>query len=280
MTSVVDSAAEAVELRALGCVAARALGASAGVARLFSTVRGAWYLAAGEEILWAVAGELLPHPRAVLLARPLPSDWRGGALAASALRPWWPSLPDTIDDGEMALTSRANALVPRVLAATAPRGLGALLARADPPYPLAAAGPAAAVLVDRLHRGGEFAPAALALIGLGPGLTPSGDDFLVGLCFAAHLRARVGEAARARLDALSAAISALAPGRTNRISASFLADAAAGLGLAALHALSDALAAGSPDPLPAALRLATIGHSSGWDMLAGFLAGLGAIPRG
>lgn len=89
---------------------------------------------------------------------------------------------------------------------------------------------------------------AAALIGLGPGLTPSGDDLVGG-----YLVARPD-------PALSAWALECARTRTSRISAAHLQAAAAGEGAAALH---DALGGGRLEPLLA------LGHSSGWDMLAG-----------
>jgi hypothetical protein len=71
---------------------------------------------------------------------------------------------------------------------------------------------------------------------------------------------------------------AAAPGRTHPISAALLGDLAAGRSWAPLHELVAALAAGTPRAAGAAARrLVALGHSSGWDMLAGVGAGLGAF---
>ena len=65
--------------------------------------------------------------------------------------------------------------------------------------------------------------------------------------------------------------------RTHPVSAALLGDLAGGMGWAPLHDLVAALAdenvrlADGP-----AQRLVRLGHSSGWDLLAGFAAGLGA----
>jgi hypothetical protein len=132
-----------------------------------------------------------------------------------------------------------------------------------------------AIAVGDGHAAGD---AAIGLIGLGPGLTPSGDDFIAGALFAARLRA----AAEPRVDETAAwlgrAVLAVLPGRTNRISAALLGDAAEGLGFAALHELCHALAGGEGGAIDAAARrLVAIGHSSGWDMLTGLLAGIGGL---
>jgi hypothetical protein len=95
------------------------------------------------------------------------------------------------------------------------------------------------------------------LLGLGPGLTPSGDDFIGGYLVALHALGRRHEA-----EAIAARLLPLAAQRTGRISAAHLAAAAKGEAAAVFHT---ALAGGDPHPL------LVLGHSSGWDMLAGAL---------
>jgi hypothetical protein len=59
-----------------------------------------------------------------------------------------------------------------------------------------------------------------------------------------------------------------------------LGDLLDGAGYAPLHDLASALArCAGPAALEATARLVKIGHSSGWDLLAGFLGALGALPR-
>jgi hypothetical protein len=113
--------------------------------------------------------------------------------------------------------------------------------------------------------------AAGALLGLGAGLTPSGDDYVGGVLFARRLLGR-GSAA---WDTAVARIVADAAGLTHPISARLLADLAAGEGWAPLHDLALGLAAGDPDAaLRAARALTALGHTSGWDILAGVVGGL------
>jgi hypothetical protein len=112
---------------------------------------------------------------------------------------------------------------------------------------------------------------AASVAGRGPGLTPSGDDLLMGVMHAItvwpHLAAPVG-GAQAR-EALAAG----ALGRTTRISAAYLEAAAAGLAAQPWHRLVRSL-----DRSPTAIRDATagilaIGHTSGADALTGFCWG-------
>lgn len=107
---------------------------------------------------------------------------------------------------------------------------------------------------------------AQMLIGLGPGLTPSGDDYLGGLLIALHAFERRPQAQglwrwlEPRLK------------RTSAISAAHLAAAAAGEGHEALHACLEALASRSADWPKTLDKVANVGHVSGWDALAGIAA--------
>jgi len=117
------------------------------------------------------------------------------------------------------------------------------------------------VPIDQL----EFDAAAIALLGLGPGLTPSGDDFLGGTLIA--LSNLPALALRADLFAI---IERHAPHRTNAVSLAHLRAAGAGAGHQALHEILNNLLAGETDALPnQMIAIDNIGHSSGWDALAG-----------
>ena len=114
----------------------------------------------------------------------------------------------------------------------------------------------------------ESREAVEGLIGLGPGLTPSGDDFLVG---ALAVLDAVGE--HEAREAMARAILEALPGLTTPLSACFLRAAAAGHVGENLHQVVSLLIAGKVD---AAIAVAEeIGHSSGWDMVAGILTTLG-----
>lgn len=126
--------------------------------------------------------------------------------------------------------------------------------------------------VRGLVRGGAEpeGPAASAgqLLGLGPGLTPAGDDFIGGALVA--LRVLGARSAARRLAAWALP---LAESITGRISFAHLAAAAEGESSAALHACILALG----DPRHAHFdrcidAVEAIGHTSGWDALAGAVA--------
>lgn len=110
-------------------------------------------------------------------------------------------------------------------------------------------------------------PGIEALLGLGPGLTPSGDDFLGGMMIALSALG-----CHEPLGHLAATVRRLAPARTTPISVSHLAAAMAGHGGAPVHAALNAVLAGDVAALPPAIeRIGRVGHSSGWDTLAGMV---------
>jgi hypothetical protein len=135
------------------------------------------------------------------------------------------------------------------------------------------------VLAEGLCRtdAGMVEDAAGRLAGLGPGLTPSGDDVLAGVMLALTLLPSPSP------SRLREAIHRAAGGRTTRVSAAYLKAAARGEAGEAWHALREALAtpaaaAGDPAALGSAARgVMAFGETSGADMLAGFALGLRAL---
>jgi len=116
------------------------------------------------------------------------------------------------------------------------------------------------------------------LIGLGPGLTPSGDDFLIGMLITLDL---LGE--KKLLNLLVQEINKVAS-KTNEISQIHLKAAARGIGAAALHATINNITTNNKGELHDSLKkLDAIGHCSGWDALTGaivaFRAWLNNIPK-
>lgn len=159
--------------------------------------------------------------------------------------------------------------------------LGALVRARERPDALLPAG-AAEHLGAGLARGDARATAA-ALLGRGTGLTPAGDDLVAGAL--AALRAQASPGA----DDLGAAVRSLARVRTTRLSAALLAAADVGAVIPEAAAVLRALAPraerpgrdGSAGRLEAAVdRLVGVGHTSGWHLAAGLVAGLGHARRG
>jgi hypothetical protein len=103
------------------------------------------------------------------------------------------------------------------------------------------------------------------LIGLGPGLTPSGDDLIAGALVA--LRAFLRADAAEQLGAWALRLAATG---TGAISRAHLAAAGAGEGPEPLHRVLAAICAAPEVDLERELdAIDRIGHCSGWDALAG-----------
>jgi hypothetical protein len=117
---------------------------------------------------------------------------------------------------------------------------------------------------------------AAQLVGLGPGLTPSGDDFLGGFFFGLQALSRTyPDLSILKTWNYSDFIMKSKAG-THIISHTLLKDHAAGFALEPLHSFANSLFTGQPveKNLQNAIKLVTVGHSTGWDLLTGFLAGL------
>jgi hypothetical protein len=131
-------------------------------------------------------------------------------------------------------------------------------------------------------RKGDGERAALcagALVGLGTGLTPSGDDFLGGLLFAVSLL-RTGYPGTRFVDVEVPVETYRA--RTHPISFTLLSDHASGHAIAPLHRFVNGILTGASAQSirPAVLQLVRVGHSTGWDTLAGLFAGLLIADKG
>lgn len=192
---------------------------------------------------------------------------------ATRWHPPHPALPidrNRLARGIVAMRSAAQGRTPA-------DGLAFLVARIDGATPLAQPGRNAANALhdwlthDGTHTDLSRVQALRELIGLGPGLTPSGDDFLGGALVALHA---LGKVDRAR--ALADWLLPLCTQATHPISVAHLAAAAHGEGGEALHACLVALAEGR-DADEALDAIASVGHTSGWDALAGALSVAAAL---
>jgi hypothetical protein len=119
----------------------------------------------------------------------------------------------------------------------------------------------------------RIAEAGPPLVGLGPGLTPSGDDLLAGVLFGLRVLGSVRAA-----DALAAPVLA-ATARTTPISAALLHCAAAGLPCGEAADLLLAVTADGDVP-EAAERLRRLGHTSGADLARGLILACRIVLEG
>ncbi len=121
-------------------------------------------------------------------------------------------------------------------------------------------------------RSADSPPPPVGLLGLGPGLTPSGDDLLCGTLIALHTCGRWRAA-----DELGAAVLAAAPAATTQFSRAVLAAAAIGEAIFPLHSVVNAIVSCNGRWLaPRVESLIRFGHSSGWDALAGAMLAIEA----
>lgn len=180
--------------------------------------------------------------------------------------PWRPrAFPEPSLEG----IGKALALLAATLDEVAPRGIAR--AASDDPIDARAQRGLAALTTWLARRGNSDLPGeVMAMIGLGPGLTPAGDDALGGAMIALKAFGRPKATAW-----LASQVLPLAVALTSSISLAHLEAAAEGEGAAALHDTLAALAARDAAAVVDGLRqLDRIGHSSGWDALAGARAAL------
>ncbi len=296
----------------IGATAAGLLATPGVAGQVLAVVSRAAYLRCDDgEVLWLGDERLPAHGRSLLLPYspgrlPTRASWSAqagllvvpGSLAVdlSGAERW--SLPP-IDRRHLppasALAARAAAALAAADLVAPSDGLGPLLplvlsrwggrsrqSEVQPRGPLAALALETVAAVAQACRRRDVwavARAAERLVGLGPGLTPSGDDFVGGLLFALHHLRVLYPGSFAWADEPLRALLASAGARTNPISYVLLADLAAGAGPAPLHDLLLGLLQMSEpcQAVPALRRLVDVGHTSGWDVLLGLLCALLAL---
>ncbi|MCG5214030.1 DUF2877 domain-containing protein [Streptosporangium sp. KLBMP 9127] len=228
-------------------------------------------------VIAVVNGGATRLPNAMILAGPIPQAAVGeeaavgdGAIEVGAhilrARRWWNPAPPL---GPVDLPQLARALPElEAICAASPRQPG--LER-DGAAALLAEGCVTGSLVDTIT-------AAEHLVGLGPGLTPSGDDVLAGLLVALrHLGLACGAGRAVWLaDWLAAAVTFDARTRTTPISATLLHCAARGEASGEILATLRGIA-GRQSLEPALRRLLHLGHTSGADLAWGLRIGLAAV---
>jgi len=257
--------------------------------------------------LFCVGNErMYAGPLNVITAAPETTDWRASGLSCNLpvslsarklcvgpqlsfdltdLKPWapqrWPSPPAVINAARGLSGFRA---VARAKVRT--DGLGAFIFHDDsntsssPSGRLA--GPAISGLRATLRRTFQTGKPQMpeccdleTLMGIGPGLTPAGDDFLGGMMMA--LRALSFPVFCADLWA---GIEPRAETAGNAVSLAHLRGAAEGYAAAAVHDLILAILSGDVAAMPSAIEeLDRIGHSSGWDIMAGAVTVIDAWLR-
>ncbi|MFG6191130.1 DUF2877 domain-containing protein [Nonomuraea sp. JJY05] len=223
-------------------------------------------------VIAVITGAATRLPNSVLLAGPLPSVTVGDDASVGdrnielgplslGVRRWWDPAPPL-------------GRIDRVRLEQAAARFG------DPPQPGLAGNGAVELLADSCAKGWLLGAvtAAEQLMGLGPGLTPSGDDVLAGLLVTLrHLGAAAGADRAVWLaDWLAATVTFDARTRTTPISATLLHCAARGETSPEVTAVLRGIAGGQALE-PALHRLHRLGHTSGSDLAQGVAIGLTAV---
>ncbi|MFI7133718.1 DUF2877 domain-containing protein [Nonomuraea sp. NPDC050153] len=223
-------------------------------------------------VIAVITGTATRLPNSVLLAGPLPSVTVGDDASVGdrnielgplslGVRRWWDPAPP------LGRIDRA-----RLAHAAARFG--------DPPQPGLVKNGAVELLADSCAKGWLLGAvtAAEQLMGLGPGLTPSGDDVLAGLLVTLrHLGAAAGaERAVWLADWLAATVTFDARTRTTPISATLLHCAARGEASPEVTAVLRGVT-GAQALEPALRRLHRLGHTSGSDLAQGVAIGVTAV---
>jgi hypothetical protein len=278
-----EAAARSLAVERVGCLVPRTCIDGA----VFAVFARAAYLACGDLLLTLAAPPLGDGPATLVLGSDAPDDLRillrrGEPITSRAGR-----IHARHATFDLALARTWRAPEPRPPLASCDTHARVELARARLAQArdvrssvLTGAAAAAALELERncrdLDRAGALDAAAL-LVGRGEGLTPAGDDFLVGLCAALQALSPGDSAKLAFVGCLQSWL-ATQRSRTTPIAAHFLGLAARGHFSAGILRAIDALRSES-DPrtaqhvFDATLQL---GATSGADTLTGILAGLRA----
>jgi hypothetical protein len=138
--------------------------------------------------------------------------------------------------------------------------------------------PALAAALERFRVGGETRGLA-TLVGLGEGLTPSGDDVIVGVLAGLDAACEAPGGAAALRERLCAKLEQ-GTSRTTRLAAQMLDAAAAGFYAEPVLGVLETLALPKPGAKALARAIAAllaVGHRSGADTLRGISAALGRL---
>lgn len=209
---------------------------------------------------------------------------------------WEPRLEwDGLNTNRPGLKANLAVLHDHLVAQAPAESLACLGGYGDPPYLVAGAAGRRSVestyrkvaqraiegLLAALQVGDRqaIAAGAAALAGLGPGLTPAGDDFLLGLMASLRTWPQFLAGRGLSVEEACQTIYGAAAERTNLLSMALLRNAREGMFGEAWHVLLAALRQGKADEVrEAADRVLGFGGTSGADALSGFLALSNRVP--
>ena len=238
--------------------------------RVMASFARACYVEFPAGLVALVAPDVMPGPIHLVLDGAPPADTRGtrvSATGATLEAPGW-----SVDTRGVALWV-GTLPEPTALIAGAPialatgRPVAARSALRTGPFRERADRGRAALLA------GDLDEVAQLLGGLGPGLTPAGDDALSGILLV--LRCALGQRFEAHAALVADSVNTTAPSRA------FLTWACRGQALAPAHDLLNGAADGDPAAAAVACEaLAGVGDTSGADFVLGLAWGLEAVSEG
>lgn len=233
---------------------------------LLGTFPKAIYLSVADTVVGVVSPDGIRLPNALVASPPL-IDWDtigtwtptlgNGTLTLGSRRffiaRWWDPCPRLPNVNRAGLPARLNELE---------RELG--------PWPPGELGRRTAVFGNVLgwEDSKRIADAAMQLVGVGPGLTPGGDDVLCG--FLSALRLIGGPGVRGFVDDIAKALLPTVAHRTTKLSIALLRHAARGQVAQPIASVLRALVSSQPLGKPMN-QLLGIGHTSGRDLTAGII---------
>jgi hypothetical protein len=213
------------------------------------------------------------HPWAVAAPLPLSSVARGDPVRAGGGSLCVGQLAVDLDGAEVAALRLRRVVLSYEQLGAATERLRSLLTGVELPPSVASA--------CRRFVTNDDVEALAGIVGLGEGLTPSGDDVLVGLLAGFELTADATARARPLRSAVVGCLSPNLQRRTTRLSAQLLRAAAAGryaepvLGfLHVLASVDDGLEGDDEDLSRATATLLGMGHESGRSVLGGIVLAL------
>jgi hypothetical protein len=293
----------------IGPMARQALSPDSSGTILDGYSRAVYLCSAGGELLWLAPGDIPMHRRGIRVQASLPRPPRDSAyrvadgtlllgsaasIELSQARVWEPQrFAGSSQHIETEIcTPDQLPMLP------SPKGFGAFLPllmeyAAGAPFPrwaprrdpiVVSAYPAICGVASacRQHDLAALLKHADGLVGMGEGLTPSGDDYVGGVLFGLAMLREAGASLAWCSPGTVASFIKASKTRTNLISAALLGDHAAGHASEALHRFAIAFLIGrlaEAAYLPAC-DLIRIGHSTGWDLLTGAWTAMALVPSG
>ena len=293
----------------IGPMARQALSPDSSGTILAGYSRAVYLRSAAGELVWLAPGDVPMHRRGIRVQASLPRPPRDSAyrVADGALQ---------LGSAASIELSQARVWEPQRFAGSSqhieteictpdqlpmlpsPKGFGAVLPpllayAAGTPFPpraprrdqvLVSAYPAICGVARACHQQDLAAllKHADGLVGMGEGLTPSGDDYIGGVLFGLAMLRETGARLPWCSPGMVASFIKASKARTNLISAALLGDHAAGHASETLHRFAYTFLMGrsAEAAYQAACDLIRIGHSTGWDLLTGAWTAMALVPSG